>query len=53
MTEKELKEIVLDSRQKLLNALGKGGEFVIDYGEYSLELCLIGKKVLLSIKSND
>ena len=53
MTHKELKEIVLDSRQKLLNALGKGGEFVIDYGEYSLELCLIGKKVLLSIKSND
>ena len=53
MTEKELKEIVLDSRQKLLNALGKGGEFVIDYGKYSLELRLIGKKVLLSIKSND
>lgn len=50
MTGKELEEIVLNFRHRTDILFGEGS---VNLGDYTLELRLIGKKALLSIKSND
>lgn len=50
MTGKELEEIVLGNRHRIDILFGEGS---VNLGDYTLELHHIGKKVLLSIKSND
>ena len=50
MTGKELEEIVLGNRHTINSLFEKGS---VNLGDYTLELRHIGKKALLSIKSND
>lgn len=50
MTGKELEEIVLGNRHRTDILFGEGS---VNLGNYTLELRHIGRKVLLSIKSND
>lgn len=50
MTEKELKEVVLDMRGRVEILLKKGG---VNLAGYIVKLEYIGENVHLSIKSND